>query len=178
MASPSIKILLAVMAVLVSAAAYGEYYQYTDAEGVLRFTDDIASIPPEQRAGVATHRSIKSDPEQPAGRMRSKDGNNAAPRALAAERPSIQAAGTWNERVSAEADELDRLQAELNKIYKSLEMERTALEAKAPGGSADRTARDAYQRKVDALNARIDHYETQYAGFREKEQAFKDRYRR
>ena len=44
------------------APAYGEYYQYRDENGVLRFTDDLASVPPDQRPDVKTHQSIESKP--------------------------------------------------------------------------------------------------------------------
>ena len=38
-------VLLAGMVVFWATAAFGEYYQYTDQNGVLRFTDDLASVP-------------------------------------------------------------------------------------------------------------------------------------
>ena len=60
------KLLLAGALVLLWTTAYGEFYQYTDTNGVLRFTDDLATVPPEQRSDVKTHQSVKSDPVPPA----------------------------------------------------------------------------------------------------------------
>ena len=42
-------LLLAGMVVYWATPAFCEYYQYTDQNGVLRFTDNLASIPPDQR---------------------------------------------------------------------------------------------------------------------------------
>lgn len=170
------KLLLAGALVLLWTTAHGEFYQYTDTNGVLRFTDDLASVPPEQRPDVKTHQSVKSDPVQPvaAAPVAGKQSPGTAPSLDGTTPPS----GSWNERIAGQANELDRLQVELNKTYRALQAEREALEAKAPPADASTEARDAYRNQVKKLNARIEDYETQYAAFREKEKAFNDQYRK
>ena len=32
-----------------AAASAGQFYRYTDENGVLRYTDNLATVPPEQR---------------------------------------------------------------------------------------------------------------------------------
>ncbi len=58
-------ILVAGMVVLWTMPAWCDYFQYRDENGVLRFTDDLASVPPDQRPGVTTHQSVKSNPVPP-----------------------------------------------------------------------------------------------------------------
>jgi hypothetical protein len=41
----------------------GEYYQYMDNEGNMRFTDDFNSIPKEKQSGVKTFQSVVSKPK-------------------------------------------------------------------------------------------------------------------
>jgi hypothetical protein len=38
-----------------------EYYQYTDKDGVLRFTDELSDVPESQRPSVTTHMSVNKD---------------------------------------------------------------------------------------------------------------------
>ena len=170
------KLLLAGALVLLWTTAYGEFYQYTDTNGVLRFTDDLASVPPEQRPDVKTHQSVKSDPVQPAAAAPVT--GNQSPGAA----PSIDGTppqtGAWNAKIASQANELDRMQVELNKAYRDLQAAREALEAKTPPAGASTEARDAYRKQVKNLNARIENYEAQYAAFREKEKAFNDQYRK
>lgn len=170
------KLLLTGVVLLMAMPAYGEYYQYRDAGGVLRFTDDIASVPPEQRPDVKTHESVKSTPVQPKSHAAPAKKNARASTPLP-DSMSTQA-GSWNERISRQADELDRMQVELKKDYHALQSERVALEEKAPPAWATAESQDAYRRQVEALNARIARYGAQYAEYQEKEKAFTSRYKK
>jgi hypothetical protein len=118
-------LLLPVMVLwLVSPPAYGEYYQYTDTNGVLRFTDDLASVPPEQRPDVKTLQSVKSDPVQPAAAA-PVTGNQSPGTAPSIDGTTPQT-GAWNAKIASQANELDRLQVELNKAYRDLQVAREA----------------------------------------------------
>ena len=160
---------------LLTTPALGEYYQYTDANGMQRFTDDLSTVPPDQRPNIKTYQSVKSEPVQPApgtpvgvqGKKRS------APPSPGSATPGN---GTWRERISHQANELDRIQVELNKTYQALDAERKALAAKEPPIGASAEERAAYRRQVNQLNAKIDDYEARYADFRKKEKAFNDQY--
>ena len=104
-------LLLAGMVVLWSAPGFCEYYQYKDQNGVLRYTDDLASVPPDQRPDVKTHQSIESKPVKKTtavGTSKNVRQSEASPQKGA--QPS---GGTWQERNSQEKQELDQMQAEL-----------------------------------------------------------------
>ena len=171
-----LKLILAGAIVLLSAPVYGEYYQYTDADGVLRFTDNIAAVPPEQRPKVKTHQSVKSDPVNVTARPLTVDADTPLS-SLAADGPLLTETGTWNERISAQADALDRRQLELTSMYSTLQAERTALEGKAPPVWATAEAQSDFRQRVDTLNERIDRYETQLAEYRQMEETFKRRFK-
>ena len=168
--------MVAVMFVLVATPAFCEYYQYTDQNGVLRFTDNIAGVPPDQRPDVKIYESVKSAPVQTTtGVSAEKEGSRSS---ASPENSTQLSAGTWKEKISRQADELDLLQAELNQTFVVLRNERTALEAKAPAARAPLEVSNAYQKQVDTLNANIAHYEKQHAEYKEKVKAFNAQYRK
>ena len=166
------RIVLVGMLILLATPALGEYYQYTDEKGVLRFTDDITSVPADQRPDVKTYESVKSDPVQATTDTLAEANSSQVSSAPSSDSAQPQT-GTWNERISRQADELDRLQEELNQTFMALQNERTALEEKVPTGGASAEQLAAYRKKVDALNAKIDRYEKQHAEYRQKESAFR-----
>jgi hypothetical protein len=52
---------------IASNAFCGEYYQYTDEEGNLRFTDDYETIPQKNKTGIKTYQSVVSKPQPTTG---------------------------------------------------------------------------------------------------------------
>ncbi len=46
---------------VISFPLYAEYYQYTDKDGVLRFTDELSDVPAGQRPHVTTHKSVDKE---------------------------------------------------------------------------------------------------------------------
>lgn len=165
--------MLAGILVLLASPGWGEYYQYTDENGILRYTDNIAAVPPDQRPEVKIYESVKSFPVQTTG------GEGTTTRADAPAPPAGQdipdAAGGWTERLARQTEAaaaLDRIQADLNQTFISLQNEKAALAAKA-----NTAASDDYRKQVDALNAKIARYEAQLSDFREKEKAFNAQYK-
>ena len=149
--------------VLCAMPAWGEYYQYRDANGVLRFTDDIASVPPDQRPGVTTRRSVESSPVQ-----KSNDpspGKKVPSSIEATQQGVLPGVNTWEGKKSKQLAEFDRKQAELDRMFTELQNERAALEAKAPSTKASFEEKAVYNQKVKALNAKIDRYEEALAAF-------------
>jgi predicted RNase H-like nuclease (RuvC/YqgF family) len=164
------KFLLAGLIVLWAVPAAGEYYQYRDQNGVLRFTDDIASIPADQRPDVTTHQSIKSDPEPvttEAAVRQEKGPSNVSPK-----QESRSSGGSWQERNARQKQELDRMQAELKKTFEALKIERSKLRAEAPEKEATVKEKATYNNKVEALNLKIAQYEERLAAFNEKVNAY------
>jgi hypothetical protein len=160
---------------LVSGTAWGQYYQYTDENGVLRYTDNLAVVPPDQREDVKTHESVVSAPveENKSAATSNVSGSQPPAGAAASKRPAP--AGSWKEGVSkrkAAAEELDHMQAELNQAFMTLQNEKSELTAKEPPPGAASKEKQAYRRKVEALNKKIERYENQLKVFKEKEAAF------
>jgi predicted RNase H-like nuclease (RuvC/YqgF family) len=153
-------ILLVGMIGCLAIPAFGKYYRYTDANGVLRFTDNLADVPKDQRPNVKTFKSIKS--------RVAKD--EAGPESTVKAAPPSN--NSRDEEYAREKDKLDRRQAELNKLFMKLQNERTALAAKAPPAGASAETIDAYRQKVENLNTRIGRYEKQRAEFEKKLKEF------
>ena len=163
-------LILAGMVVCWATPACCEYYQYTDQNGVLRFTDNLASVPPDQRPDVKTHQSVESQPvQQTTGSAVKKKASRSA---AAAEKETEPSGGTWQGRNSQKKQELDQMQAELKATFEALQTERSALEAKAPVKGATFEEKVAYTEKVEALNAKIVSYEETLDAYNQKVNAY------
>ena len=139
--------------------ASGEYYQFRDENGVLRFTDDLSSVPPDQRPEVKTHVSIESGSDQAPSAVPVQDKAVTSNESIESE--SQTADGSPGKQSSPEVDELNRMQVELNKTFQDLQAERAALEAKAPPQNAPSKEKAAHLELVEAYNAKIADYEAQ-----------------
>jgi hypothetical protein len=164
------KMLLTVVVVLLATPAYCEYYQYTDSNGVLRFTDNFANVPQDQRPEVKTHQSVESQPVKKTTDSAVKEKASRSTGALETE--TEPSGGTWQGRNSQKEQELDQMQADLKATFAALQAERSALEAKAPAKGATFEEKVAYTEKVEALNAKIAGYEEQLGAFNEKVNAY------
>lgn len=156
-------ILVAGMVVLWTMPAWCEYYQYRDENGTLRFTDDLSSVPPDQRPGVTTHQTVQSQPvPQKNGAAVEKGASRSA---ASAKQEDLPSGDTWEGKKARKLAEFDSKQVELNKTYTSLQAERADLQANAPSKKASFEEKALYNQKVTALNARIDRYEEEMAAF-------------
>lgn len=164
------RILVAGMVVLWTMPAWCDYFQYRDENGVLRFTDDLASVPPDQRPGVTTHQSVKSNPAPPKTAV-SID-NTESRTSASVPQGRLPSSGTWEAKKAREIAEFDRMQAELNQTYKSLQAEQAEHAAKAPSKKASFEEKAVYNQKVTALNTKIDRYEEEVAAFRQQVNAY------
>ena len=163
-------VLLAGMVVLWATPALSEYYQYKDQNGVLRFTDDLSSVPPDQRPDIKTHQSIESQPVQKTTGTVEKETANKVKASPATGTPP--SGGTWQKRNAQKKQELDQMQAELKITFESLQAERAKLETQAPPKDASFKEKVAYTEKVQALNLKIANYESQLDAFNEKVSAY------
>ena len=163
-------LLLAGMVVCWVTPAFGEYYQYTDRNGVLRFTDDLASVPPEQRPDVKTHQSVQSAPVERTTGVAVTE--KSSPSTAAAVKKTEPSGGTWQGRNSQKRQELDQMQADLKSTFEALQTERSVLEAKAPTKGATFEEKVAYTEKVEALNAKIASYEEKLDAYNQKVNAY------
>jgi len=156
-------LLVAGLVVSWTMPAFCEYYQYRDENGVLRFTDDIASVPPDQRPGVTTHSSVVSSPAAEASGP-STGKKVSAPQA-ATKQNNRSGGSTWEAQKALRLSEFDRKQVELDREFTDLQNQRAKLEAEAPSHKASFEEKAVYNKKVAALNAKIDRYEEELAAF-------------
>jgi hypothetical protein len=143
-------IILLVGLMLIPGLCFAEFYKYRDADGVLRFTDNLADVPRDQREKVQQYQETAT-PEP-------------------AEGPSETVpALSLNER----ADQLNSERNLLAEEYAALEKERASIETatRDPENAAEY---EAYLDQVEAYNSRIKAYEEKRKLFQEKIDAFNE----
>ncbi len=158
-------VLVAVLLLLVAVPAAGEYYQYRDAQGNLRFTDDPANLPEDQRPDLQTFESAQPIPQaQP---------EKADVSPVSGRKENLSASPSpWEEKVRQSGQALDTLRAELSRTAGSLRERQKALETQAPGKEASAREKVIYAEQVEALNLDIEAYNKQREVFNEKVNAF------
>jgi hypothetical protein len=179
------KIILTGVFVLLSTSAFGEYYQYTDESGNLRFSDDLSQVPEAQRPVVKTFQSEAGVPDKTVEETPSDSEEMQASEPLGQEDTGAMIETTdqpeaietippsaGEQTLQTTATELDKMQSELNRTHAELEEERAALKAQAPKKNATSDERIEYTVKVDELNVKIDQYGEELKAFDEKVKAF------
>ena len=170
-------LLLVGLILSVAATAWAEqFYRYTDENGVPRYTDNLANVPPEQRKNMATHESVVSSPVQAKKSVPSVSSGTASTQpSQKTGNARTERTGSWREGAAQRkeaAQELDRMQADLSEMFQSLQSERSALAAKQPSPGATEEVMQTYREQVEVLNRKIEHYENQLKLFRDKEAGF------
>ncbi len=136
----------------------GEYYQYRDKNGYVVFTDNLASVPEDKldEAEAAAHREISS----PSSYDRGHPADH-SPQMLSTSE------GAWERDLKNQAAALDTERTTLEKRFKELRLEQAAL-AQSPGSKASAAEKNAYQKRIDALNRNVAAYETDRKQFEKK----------
>jgi hypothetical protein len=148
--------LFIVLWVLFPISTYAEIYRYTDQNGVLRFTDNIGTIPENQRKDAlnCSGRDNTSKPE--------KQGQDALEH-----RTEIN---KFRENPPS-ADQLDKIKAELDKEKAKLKKHLEAFSKERVILSTQTTSKD-YKEKVKDFNGRLADYEKQRRLFQKKLDAY------
>ncbi len=149
---------------IIPSVGLGEYYQYKDSEGVVRFTDDTSIIPPDQRDAVQMHKSISTPPgaDFEAETENSTEAVEGAP----------QSAMTSDDRAESEA--LNARRKELLEMYREIQAEKKALGG-APPKSAKSAVKADYEQMARALNQKVEDYNKASMEFEQKVKAFNSR---
>ena len=153
---PRAFVLLIVFWVLFPAATHAEIYRYTDQNGVLRFTDNIANIPESQRKDVLSYTET-DDTSKPEEQVQDAVKHPTEINKFQEERP-------LPERLIKIKAELDKENAELMKQLEAFSKEREIL-------STHTTSRD-YKEKVKYFNERLSDYEKRRRLFQKKLDAY------
>ncbi len=163
-------VLFAGAALLLTTPALGEYYRYVDANGMTRYTDDLSTVPPDQRPKVKTYESVKSDPVRRTPEVSSN--------AHVQKKASEPNGDTWFEKASSEADKLNQKRKDLDAAYQSLQTERAALVKEKPTTKAGKKTIRDYRDRVRRLNTKIADYEERHAAYQEEVAAYNRKYKK
>jgi len=144
--------------------ARGEFYRYIDGNGNVRFTDNLANVPPEQRTRVEEYKEVVPDrpslKEEEAKGKGQDDGKGTEPEAAEGTAKTDTETGSAMDDGKTEAmrqelkDEGLRLQEE----YDALMEERERLD-KAASTRLTPAAQRGLVDKIKDFNARIQDYE-------------------
>jgi hypothetical protein len=139
--------------VSITAFSSAEIYKYRDADGVLRFTDNLQEVPEAQRPKVESFHEIK-------------------PKAASVEEAADKGAATADQGMAErQAAALNEEKALLDSEYAQLEADRKQLvELSQTEKTADEDA--AFQQQVEDFNASIKAYEEKRQAFEEKVKAY------
>lgn len=156
---PAVALLLMLLfAWPVNAQQY--YYQYTDDNGHVHFTDDLGAVPEDKRSEIKQHRSVPSStPNAQSDVVRE--------RGSAFQQRESAATGSWEMNLRSETDSLERERAALKSRFEDIQSERNAL-GEPPPPSASRSEKERYEAQVKALNRKIDAYEKRRKAFDER----------
>lgn len=184
-------VLAAGLVFLLSAAVSAEFYQYTDKDGNVRYTDDPALVPEDQREKVTIHESIQSKPDEELtneGEVTpetvEQEGSETSDEAVTvdqtgetpekAENGEMIVPPKGKAEMTAERKTSEDLNADreaLFQAYKALEAEKSALGPPPPKNSKSGVLAD-YEQKTKELNKKVEVYNQQSMAFEEKVKAF------
>jgi uncharacterized protein DUF4124 len=145
-------LILGVVLSLITIPACAEFYKYKDANGVLRFTDNLLDVPRDQRENIQAYKEVVTPEPKPE---------------LTDEEIEESALNNKNNQI----EQLNREREALEQSYKDLGAERIAL-LKSPPSPEDQAAYEAHRQRIEAFNTKIKSYEKQRKLFQTKVDAF------
>ena len=141
---------------------FAEYYRYTDDNGVVCFTDNLADVPVAQRTGDNVYEEIKSSRSDEDGQKKESVLLEAVPQ----EKEGVKEIG-----VLSKMQELNKEKEILDNMYEQLVTKKQALKKEKASLSNSVTSK-AYQDKVIKLNQEISDFENRRQAFEEKVKSF------
>jgi len=133
-----------------SSPARAEFYRYRDAAGAIRYTDNLADVPPAQREGMTAYQGAPVPAETPEQAAGTRDGQTA------------HAGPEPGSRAVYEA--LQRRHQALQREFAELQEERRELE-RITGQTMKETELAPYREKLEGLNARTRAYQEKRAAY-------------
>jgi hypothetical protein len=148
-------VLLIAFWMLFPNATHAEIYRYTDQNGVVRFTDNLANVPQSQR------KDVLSSPEADDTSKPEKQVEDAVKHPTQINKTQDH---PLPERLIKIKAELDKEKAELMKQLKALNKDRKML-------STHKTSKD-YKEELESFNKRLSDYEKRHRLFQKKLDAY------
>lgn len=149
---------LAALVCAAPATGLAEYYKYRDSNGIIRFTDNLAEVPPDQRGDAQRYEEFVTSPDEkkpvvtPAAKSAPKDRSGSA------------------NRTTASVNQLNARRQTLDSQYRGLLDEKRALETERARVKTRREV-ESYNRRVQTLNEKIAAYEKRRAAFEKQTEA-------
>jgi hypothetical protein len=145
----------------------GEYYRYTDKQGVVHFTDNLGDVPKAQRTESNSYEEI----QDAAGSKDAQKEEQALPETPAKKiEPNQTGDGNESETLS-QLQTLNREKEILDNLYEQLVTRKQALNKEKESLSTS-TEVSAYQKKIKTLNQEISDFEKRRKNFEEKAKKF------
>ena len=145
-------LILWVVLSLISIPACAEFYKYRDANGILRFTDNLLDVPRDQRENTQAYKEVVTP--EPKSELTDEESEESA----------------LNNKNSL-IEQLNRERESLEQSFKDLGAERIAL-LKSPPSPQDQAAYETHRKRIEALNEKIKSYEKQRKLFQARVDAF------
>lgn len=138
--------------------ARGEFYKYIDGNGNVRFTDNLANVPPEQRTRVEEYE--EAVPNQPSLQEKKDEGKGTGPEPTEGTAKAGPEAGSAVDEGKTEGmrEDLKEEGLRLQEEYDALMEEREQLD-KAASTRLTPAAQRGLIDKIKDFNARIQDYE-------------------
>ena len=137
---------------LVPIHVCAEYYKYKDANGVIRYTDNLLNVPREQRENIQAYKEVAT-PEPGPG---IPDGQK-----------EDAASAVENQRI----EQLNRERESLEELFKELQAEQKSLLESSPNPQ-ETEAYETHRKRVEAFNQKVKSYEERRKIFQSKVDAF------
>jgi len=137
---------------LVPIPICAEFYKYRDANGVLRFTDNLMDVPEDQREKLQSYREVVTPEEKP---QISESAQKAA------------ALKNRNNRI----EQMNGEREALAQTFNDLETERKAILESEPDPQ-DQKVYEAHRQRITTFNEQIKAYEEKRKQFQVKIDAF------
>ena len=133
--------LLLVALSLIPMPVFAEFYKYKDANGVLRFTDNLLEVPKDQRRNNQTYKEVVTPEPEPV---------------ISDAQKEDAALKNQNNR----AEQINNERGVLEQSFKALDAERKSL-LESPPSPQEQEAYEAHKERIEAFNAKIKAYEEQ-----------------
>ena len=143
--------MVALVVPLAPALSAAEFYKYRDANGVLRFTDDISEVPEDQRGNLKAYKSVVTPKPT--------------------EETAEEQSGPKKSELEAMAQKLEAEKAALEQEYQAILDEDRRIKAMAADPN-NPPSPEAYNQQLRELRKKIDAYDARRRDFQERAAAF------
>jgi chromosome segregation ATPase len=140
-----------------------EFYKYTDANGNVRYTDDLSKVPKSQRPNVTSYEESESSVPAAAPQIKSES-----------EEEAEEAAIKTNASLNEQRNQIQQEQENLTKEYQALMDEKGKL-SEASKKKTNLKERIEVGREIEKLNEKISQYDNKRKALNEEIEKFNAR---